>query len=415
MPSWPARSLRRATGVGSVMLPDNELRRIAALCASFDVDGMRADLVVARTAVAHAAWRGAGRRHRGGHPGGRRAGAAAPAPPGPVRRTRPGPGTARRRDRAGRRGRRGSDADGAPEPEPGTRRQPRPTGGGGDRRPMDPSEPAGPATGLRHHRPSERGAVGAVPHQGCSWCPASARARRAGVPERATAPGTRGLVDRRTRRGARHCTCSARCFAAAGRQRAAGPAVIRDPTTCAAPIREGREGNLVIFVVDASGSMAARDRMSAVGGAVVSLLRDAYQRRDKVAVITFRGSDAANCCCRRPRRWTSPAGGWRGSTPAAKHHWRKGCWRARDVVLRERPATGRGAPGGGADRRAGHRRRRTRWAARGRPRPCWSPRARPPSWSTARRRMVRLGLAEQLAAAARSASVRSGRSCGPAR
>src|SRR6185503_19153567 len=48
----------RAT-VGSVRLPDNELRRIAALCAAFDVDGMRAELVVARTAVAHAAWRGA--------------------------------------------------------------------------------------------------------------------------------------------------------------------------------------------------------------------------------------------------------------------------------------------------------------------------------------------------------------------
>ncbi len=45
--------------VGHVVLPDNELRRIAALCAAFDVDGMRADLVVARTAVAHAAWRGA--------------------------------------------------------------------------------------------------------------------------------------------------------------------------------------------------------------------------------------------------------------------------------------------------------------------------------------------------------------------
>ena len=42
----------------AVVLPDNELRRIAALCAAFDVDGMRADLVVARTAVAHAAWRG---------------------------------------------------------------------------------------------------------------------------------------------------------------------------------------------------------------------------------------------------------------------------------------------------------------------------------------------------------------------
>ncbi len=45
--------------VGSVALPDAELRRIAAVCAAFDVDGMRADLVIARAAIAHAAWRGA--------------------------------------------------------------------------------------------------------------------------------------------------------------------------------------------------------------------------------------------------------------------------------------------------------------------------------------------------------------------
>ncbi len=68
-----------------VVLPDKELRRIAALCAAFDVDGMRADLVVARTAVAHAAWRGEVTRRRGGHPGGRRTRAAAPSPPRPVR------------------------------------------------------------------------------------------------------------------------------------------------------------------------------------------------------------------------------------------------------------------------------------------------------------------------------------------
>ena len=48
----------------------------------------------------------------------------------------------------------------------------------------------------------------------------------------------------------------------------------------------------MLFAVDASGSMAARKRMSAVSGAVLSLLRDAYQRRDKVGLITFRGAGA---------------------------------------------------------------------------------------------------------------------------
>jgi magnesium chelatase subunit D len=64
------------------------------------------------------------------------------------------------------------------------------------------------------------------------------------------------------------------------------------PTDVRLPVREGREGNLVLLAVDASGSMAARRRLREVKTAVLSLLLDAYQRRDKVGVVTFRGRDA---------------------------------------------------------------------------------------------------------------------------
>lgn len=57
-------------------------------------------------------------------------------------------------------------------------------------------------------------------------------------------------------------------------------------------VKEGRTGATILFVVDASGSMGAKKRMRAVKGAVLSLLKDAYEKRDKVGVIAFRGETA---------------------------------------------------------------------------------------------------------------------------
>ncbi|MDR0797470.1 MAG: VWA domain-containing protein, partial [Nitrososphaerota archaeon] len=57
-------------------------------------------------------------------------------------------------------------------------------------------------------------------------------------------------------------------------------------------VRETKMGNLIMFVVDASGSMAVEERMSATKGAVLSLLLDAYQRRDRVGMVVFRKNSA---------------------------------------------------------------------------------------------------------------------------
>jgi magnesium chelatase subunit D len=57
-------------------------------------------------------------------------------------------------------------------------------------------------------------------------------------------------------------------------------------------VRDIKIGNLIVFVVDASASMDAEQRMNATKGAVLSLLRDAYVRRDKVALVVFSGREA---------------------------------------------------------------------------------------------------------------------------
>jgi magnesium chelatase subunit D len=140
------------------------------------------------------------------------------------------------------------------------------------------------------------------------------------------------------RAGVRALHLPATLLAAAPHQRSrgrTGGALRLERSDLRAAIREGREGNLVLFCVDASGSMAARKRMTAVKGAVLSLLLDAYQRRDRVGLITFRGSTAELALpptgaveAARLRLDTLPTG---GRTPLAA-----GLQRAWSVIATER-------------------------------------------------------------------------------
>jgi Mg-chelatase subunit ChlD len=57
-------------------------------------------------------------------------------------------------------------------------------------------------------------------------------------------------------------------------------------------VRVRRAANLILFVVDASWSMAAAERMEATKGAIMSLLMDAYQRRDQVGLVVFQREEA---------------------------------------------------------------------------------------------------------------------------
>ncbi len=72
----------------------------------------------------------------------------------------------------------------------------------------------------------------------------------------------------------------------------AGPALRLERQDLRQKVRRRRTGTLIVFVVDASASMDAEQRMQATKGAVLSLLRDAYIRRDKVALVVFSGRTA---------------------------------------------------------------------------------------------------------------------------
>lgn len=71
-----------------------------------------------------------------------------------------------------------------------------------------------------------------------------------------------------------------------------GCAVVIRKDDLRSKIREKRTGNIFLFVVDASGSMGARERMKTVKGVIFKILLDAYQKRDRVGMVAFRQNQA---------------------------------------------------------------------------------------------------------------------------
>ncbi|MFF0555300.1 putative cobaltochelatase [Streptomyces sp. NPDC004266] len=279
-----------------VKLGDAVLLQIAATCAAFEVDGMRADIVMARTATALAAW--AGRTEVTSEDVRQAALLALPH----RRRRSPFDAPGLDEDKLDETLERFKGDDEDPEPDgPGDGG---PGGGGGV--PPQGEGPDGPA-------PESAEAPESAPAPQGSGAGERA-AVKAGEPFRTKAlsvPGLgEGAAGRRSRARTEHgrttgstrprgaltkLHLAATVRAAAPHQRArgrSGPGLVVRRDDLRQATREGREGNLVLFAVDASGSMAARQRMSAVKGAVLSLLLDAYQRRDKVGLVTFRGRDA---------------------------------------------------------------------------------------------------------------------------
>ena len=244
--AWPDEALPANPAAA---LPDELVHTVSVLCASVGAEGLRADLVICRAAAALAGLEG-----------------RATATVEDVRRVAPLALAHRRR-------RHPFDDPGMPQEE------------------LDQALEQAAGEDRQEDRVAEPGQ-------------APERISRLEAP-RTTAPGAggrRSMVEGPRGRlvGSREPTAGVQSVAVGPTIRAAAARRVADesggPLVAAADVREAvreqRAGNLVIVAVDASGSMGAETRMEAAKGAVLGLLLDAYQRRDRVALVTFRGESA---------------------------------------------------------------------------------------------------------------------------
>ena len=260
--SEDAQIAARLAAARPAHMPQEMLESIADLCAAMGAEGLRADLTICRAAAALAGWEGKD-----------------VVDAGDVRRVAPLALAHRARrdplDPAGHDQERLEEAlddtlGAAPEPS------------------GDAPEPSGV---------DDETVAAAGEARAPSLPSVTSRETSEAAGRRSTARGRRGRVigDRVPEGPLTSVAVGATVRAAAGR-RASSPAEGRNTVVERSDLRqavhEHRTANLIVVAVDASGSMGSAQRMQAAKGAVLALLRDAYQRRDLVSLIAFRKDEA---------------------------------------------------------------------------------------------------------------------------
>ncbi|MCU1686825.1 MAG: magnesium chelatase [Amycolatopsis sp.] len=280
-----ASDIQAAQGLlPGVKLPDDALRQIAEICASFEVDGMRADIVTARTAVAHAAWSGRDEVTTDDI----RVAARLALPHRRRRNPFDAPGIPEEQLEQALQDAQAPEDPGPEDDGPGSGSE-APSSGSGESGPRESESREGPGSGNQQ-------TVGAgSPYRAKLFTVDGTGEGAHGRRSRAITDSGRtiGVKPPGVREGHPHLVATVRAAAAHQIARGrSGTGLKLQPQDLRFALREGREGNLVLFCVDASGSMGARARMREVKSAVLSLLVDAYQRRDKVGLVTFRADTA---------------------------------------------------------------------------------------------------------------------------